>query len=59
MYNIKFIRTKIKNFDIKINIKFQGNKMPEGNECCICLSPILLDSVINIDEKYYPQIYFE
>ena len=33
--------------------------MPEGNECCICLSPILLDSVINIDEKYYPQIYFE
>ena len=29
-----------------------------NNEYCACLSEILLDSIINVDEKYYPRIFF-
>ena len=34
-------------------------KKPEDNEYCTCLSVILLDSVIKIDNNYYPQIVLE
>ena len=33
--------------------------MPEVNECCTCLSIILLDSVVKIDNDYYPQMFLE
>ena len=29
------------------------------NECYTCLFVILLDSVVNVDKKYYPQIFLE
>ena len=38
---------------------FNGNKIPEDNECCTCLSEISLDSLVNVDQKYYPQIFLE
>ena len=38
---------------------FNGNKIPEDNECCTCLSKISLDSLVNVDQKYYPQIFLE
>ena len=34
-------------------------KKTEDNEYCTCLSVILLDSVIKIDNNYYPQIVLE
>ena len=33
--------------------------MPEGNESCTCLSMISLDSVVKINNDYYPQIFLE
>ena len=33
--------------------------MPKWKVPCICLSIITLDSVIESDEKYYPQIFLE
>ena len=33
--------------------------MPEDNECCACLSVILLDSVVIVDKKYYSQIFLK
>ena len=33
--------------------------MQEDNECCACLSVISLDCIVNVDEKYYPQIFLE
>ena len=29
------------------------------NECCTCLSVILLHSVVKINKDYYPQIFLE
>ena len=59
MYNDNYIKTKIKIYNISINTNFQGNKVPEDNEYCICLSIILLDFVIKTDNDYYPQIFLE
>ena len=33
--------------------------MPEENEYYTCLSVILLDSLVKIDNDYYPQIFVE
>ena len=33
--------------------------MPEDNECCACLSVISLDSIVHVDEKYYPHKFLE
>ena len=59
MYNDKYIKTKIKIYNNRIHTNFQGNKIPEDNECCICLSVILLDSVVKIDNDYYPEIFLK
>ena len=34
-------------------------KMPKEKVPCTCLSIIMLDSVIESDEKYYPQTFLE
>ena len=60
MYNDKYIKTKINNYDDKVYINFQHNKIPKGNEYCACLFVILLDSIfLNSNKEYYPQILLE
>ena len=53
VYNDKYIKTKIKSYNNKINTNFQGDKIPKDNGCCACLSVILLDSVVKIDNVQY------
>ena len=57
MYNNKYIKTKRKIYNSGININFHGNKMPEDNKFCTCLSVILLDSIVKkimiIIHKYF------
>ena len=59
VYNDKYIKIKIKIYNYRMNTNFQGNKIPKDNECCACLSVVLLDSVVNVDKKYYAQIVLE
>ena len=59
VYNDKYIKIKIKIHNYRINTNFQGNKIPKDNECSACLSVVLLDSVVNVDKKYYAQIVLE
>ena len=61
VYNDKYIKTKIKTCNNRISTIFHGNKIPEDNdnECYFCLSVISIDSIVNVGEKYYPQIFFE
>ena len=49
VHDNKHIKTKIKIYSNKINANFHDNKIPEDNECCACLSIILLISIVNID----------
>ena len=59
MYNDKYIKTKINLRNGKVNTTFYGNKTPKENKCRACLSAILLDSAVKVDEKCYPQTFFE
>ena len=38
---------------------FHNKKIPEEKEPCKCLSIIMLDSVIKVNKKYYPQTFLE
>ena len=59
MYNGKYVKTKIKNYNDRAYTNFQHNKIPKDNEYCACLSVIILDSIfVNLNKKYYPQIFF-
>ena len=49
----KFIRTMTNIFNNKINTNFNGNKIPEDNECCACLSAISLDSIFKLMENSF------
>ena len=53
----KYIKTKIKSYADIIITTFHNKKMPREKVPCKCLSVIMPDSVIESDEKYYPQIF--
>ena len=55
----KYIKTKIKSYGDKINTDFQGRKKPKENTSYKHLSLIMLDSVVRVNKKYYPQTLLE
>ena len=57
--NEKYVKTKIKLYGDKVNTNFQGKKMPKENASYKCLRLIMLDSVIRVNKKSYPQILLE
>ena len=46
-------------YNNKVNTNFQGKETPKGDFSCKCLSSIMLDSVVNIANKYYLQVFLE
>ena len=50
---------KWKFYHNKIYTNFHDNQIPQNNEYCTCLSAILLDCVVKIDNNYCPQIFLE
>ena len=50
----KYIKTKIKMYAGNIITNFH-KKMPKEKAPCKCLSIIMIDSVIRVNKKYYPQ----
>ena len=59
IYDDKYIKTKVKTFDGVIKTPFSDNEIPKERNHCICIEAILIDSVLKIDKKNYPQIYLE
>ena len=57
--NDKYIKTRIKMYEDRANTNFQGKKVPKENASYKCLSLIMLDSVIRLNKKYYPQTLLE
>ena len=55
----KYIKTKIKMYENRVNKNFQGIKVPNENASYKCLSLTMLDSVIRVNKKYYPQTFLE
>ena len=57
--NDKYIKTKIKVNGGSVNTNFQDKKMPKEKASCKSLSITMLDSVIKVKNKYYPQTLLE
>ena len=54
-----YIKTKVTMYDNKVNTNFQGKETPKGDSSYKCLSLIMLDSVVKVGKKYYPQVFLE
>ena len=52
-----YIKTKVKMYDNKVNTNFQGKEIPKGDASYKCLSLVMLDSVVKVGKKYYPQVF--
>ena len=59
VYNKKYLRTKIKSYDGKINTNFQINKIPKEDTTFICLAVISIDFIFRGGKNYYPQLFLE
>ena len=55
----KYIKTEIKMYAGSIITNFHNKKMPKEKASCKCLSIIMIDSVIRLNKKYYPQKLLE
>ena len=59
VYHEKYLKTKMKSYNRKINTNFHNNEIPKEDSQYICLSVILIDSVFRTGENYYPQVFLE
>ena len=59
VYEYKYLRTKVREFDGVIKTNFLSNDVPKENIDYICIACITIDSVMRIDKKYFPQVYLE
>ena len=55
----KYTKTKIEMYDDRVTTNFQGKKLPKENVSYKCLLLIMLDSVIRVNKKHYPQTFSE
>ena len=55
----KYLKTKIKMCEDRVNTNFQGKEVPKENASYDCLSLITLDSVFRVNKKYYLQTLLE
>ena len=59
IYEQKYLKAKVREFDGVIKTNFLGNDMPKENMHYTCIACITIDSVLTIDKKNHPQVYLE
>ena len=59
VYEYKYLKTKVKEYDDMIKRNFLGNGIPKENMHYTCIACITIDSVMKMDKKYFPQVYLE
>ena len=52
LYHEKYLKTKLKSYNGKINANFHNNKISKESSQCICLSVMSIDSVYGKDKNY-------
>ena len=51
VYEYRYLKAKVREFDGAIKIIFLGNDMPKENMHYTCIAYITIDSVLTIEEK--------
>ena len=59
VYEYKYLKAKVREFNGVIKTNFLGNDMPKENMYYTCIACITIDSVLKIDKKNHPQVYLE
>ena len=59
VYEYRYLKAKVREFDGVIKTNFLGNDMPKENMHYTCIACITIDSVMRIDKKNHPQVYLE
>ena len=59
VYEYKYLKTKVKEYDGVIKTNFLNNGIPKENMLYTCIACITIDSVMKMDKKNYPQVYLE
>ena len=59
IYENKYLKVKVREFDGSIKINFLGNGLPKEHTYYTCIACITLDSVLKMNKKNYPQVYLE
>ena len=59
VYDEKYIKAKVREFNGVIKTNFLGDKIPKENEHYICIACITIDSVTKMEKKNYPQVYLD
>ena len=59
VYDEKFIKSKVREFNGVIKINFLSDQVPIENENYTCIACITIDSVMRMEKKNYLQVYLE
>ena len=59
VYDKKYFKTKVREYDGVIKTNFLGNGIPKENMHYTCIACITIESVMKMDKKYFPQVYLE
>ena len=59
MYEYKYLKAKVREFDGVIKTNFLINDIPKDIMYYTCIACITIDSVLKIDKKNHPQVYLE
>ena len=59
VYEYKYLRVKVREFEGIIKTNFLGNGVPKENMHYTCIACIAIGYVMRIDKKYFPQVYLE
>ena len=59
VYDKKYLKTKVREYDSVIKTNFLGNDVPKENMHYTCIACITIDSVMRMEKKNYPQVYLE
>ena len=59
VYDEKYIKVKVGEFEGVIKTNFLGNKIPKENKHYTCIAYVTIDSVMKMEKINYPQVYLE
>ena len=59
VYDEKYIKAKLREFNGVIKTNFLGDEVPKENKHYTCIACITIDSVMRMEKKNYPQVYLE
>ena len=59
VYNVRYIKTKIRTYGDKVCTNFRGLNVPEDGVECESFTDIFIESLLVYDNKFYLHVYLE